>query len=369
MINIPSLKIRDLEVSLIQGGMGLGVSVVNLVSAVAEQGGAGIIASVGLGLLRGHFSEEMAKRKNELLTLKGSQRRALQNHIYAKANSAALADEIRHARKKSNGIIGVNILHALNDYPSLVRTSVKENVDLIIVGAGIPKDLPKYLGDKNIKLLPIVSSARVANFICKAWKKYNKIPDAIIVEGPLAGGHLGFSLDDLTNSRVDSLEKIVKDVIEAVDNKIPVIGAGGIDSGKDIYRFHKLGAAGVQMASKFVTTFGCDGSEGFKQTYINAKKEDIILINSPLGMPGRVIKNDFTEKIKSEKINFKCKYDCLKGCNPAKSPYCIIEALIQAQKGNLKDGFAFAGAKAYLAKEIVSVEDVFKNLEREYNSC
>ncbi|MEK6925828.1 MAG: nitronate monooxygenase [Nanoarchaeota archaeon] len=373
MTNWPLLKIGHLEVNLIQGGMGVGISGERLASEVAENGGAGIIASVGLGLLKGYFDDEYAasKKRGDFNGLSGKERRDLQNKIYADTNSAALADEIRMAKRKTNGVLGVNIMHALTDYPSLVKTAVQENVDLIICGAGIARDLPNYLDGKNILLVPIVSSARVAKIIVKSWTQLKHSPDAVVVEGPKAGGHLGYSAEQLEDSDFVSygLERIISDVIKEVGPDISVIAAGGIYTGKDIYNILKHGAAGVQMATRFVTTEECDAHPEFKQAYLNSSEEDIVIIKSPVGMPGRAIRNNFLETVMTKKIPFKCDYDCLKSCNPFNSPYCIADALISAQKGNMEKGFVFAGTNAYRAEKIVSVKDVFDSLEAEYSNA
>ncbi|MEK6917859.1 MAG: nitronate monooxygenase [Nanoarchaeota archaeon] len=373
MVNWPLLKIGHLEVNLIQGGMGVGISGENLASTIAENGGAGIIASVGLGLLKGYFDNEFeaAKKRGDFNGLTGVEKRELQNKIYANTNSDALADEIRKARRKTNGVIGVNIMYALTDYPSLVKTSVKENVDLIICGAGIVRDLPKHLEWKKTMIAQIVSSARAADIIVKSWTQLGHPPDAIVVEGPKAGGHLGYSLEQLEDSEFVShgLESIISEVINLVGSKIPVIAAGGIYTGKDIYDILKYGAAGVQMATRFVTTKECDADPKFKQAYIDSKKEDIVIITSPVGMPGRAIKNKFLEAVATQRVPFQCYYDCLKSCNPFSSPYCIADALINAQKGNIEEGFAFAGTNAYRADKIVSVRDVFDLLEREFSNA
>lgn len=347
--NIAPIRLGNLEFSLIQGGMGVGISQDNLAVAVANEGGAGIIASVGLGLVG----------------------------KYSNLNSDALRETIRAARRKTNGVIGVNIMHVLSDYEEHVKIAIEEGVDLIISGAGIPKNLPHFLNGKKTKLLPIVSSARLATMLCKYWSnQYNHLPDGIIVEGPKAGGHLGYSSEQLDNSNFveHGLEKIVSEAIRAVNSfettkKIPVIAAGGIFYGRDIKRFHELGAAGVQMATRFVTTHECDADIKFKEAYINSTKEDTIIIKSPVGMPGRAINNKFLERVRQgEAIPTKCKYHCINSCIPPESPYCIANALIESQRGNLENGFAFCGSNAYLTKEfgIVSVKQVFESLDREY---
>jgi len=357
MIDLPKFKIGELEINLIQGGMGVGISLSGLASAVANCGGAGIISSVGLGLLK--YSKNSVEY-----------------------NKRALREEIRNARKMSKGVIGVNIMHAVTDYKDLVKVAVDEEIDLIIVGAGIPKDLPNLVKDKSISLVPIVSSERLAEIITKAWKRQGKIPDAFIVEGPKAGGHLGFEYEGLINNNSPKLEDIAKEVINfanSFDNHIPVIVAGGIYTGQDIAYYKNLGTAGVQMATRFVTTKECDAHDKFKQAYLNAKKKDLVIIKSPVGMPGRAIMNSFLEDvIKGKKKKFNCKYQCLKTCDPKKSLYCIAEALINAHQGNLDEGFAFAGSNAYLCtpetclnkdRNFISVKTLMQRLSDEYKTC
>jgi NAD(P)H-dependent flavin oxidoreductase YrpB (nitropropane dioxygenase family) len=259
---------------------------------------------------------------------------------------------------------------ALSDYDSLVKTAVEEDVDLIISGAGLPLNLPGYLNGKDIKLIPIVSSARTFQIICKRWKShFDKLPDAVVVEGVRAGGHLGYSYESVTEETAPALEEIIEEVIKIANSfepKIPVIAAGGIFDGKDIAHFLKLGASGVQMATRFVCTDECDAHDNFKQAYLNARAEDITIIKSPVGMPGRVINNSFVEKIKQGKtMPFTCNYRCLRTCEPKKAPYCIAKVLANAANGKLDESFAFAGSNAYLCKEIISVKSLVEKLSEE----
>jgi NAD(P)H-dependent flavin oxidoreductase YrpB (nitropropane dioxygenase family) len=346
---IPALKIGKLEICppIIQGGMGVRVSKANLASAVADTGCAGVIASVGLG---------------QFENCPGSE--------FVKVNEEALRCEIRKAKSLTSGIIGVNIMVALANYDSLVKTAVEEDVDLIISGAGLPLNLPEYLNGRDIKLIPVVSSARTFQIICKRWKnRYNKLPDAVIVEGARAGGHLGYSYESITDNTTPTLEKIIQETIKIADHftsDIPVIAAGGIFDGDDIAHFLKIGASGVQMATRFVCTDECDAHDNFKQAYLNAKAEDITIIKSPVGLPGRVINNSFVEKIKQGKtIPFKCNYKCLKTCEPKKAPYCIAKVLANAAQGKLADSFVFAGSNAYKCSEIVSVKELVEKLTQE----
>ena len=359
MNNWSKLKIGNLEldVPIIQGGMGVKISGKNLASAVANEGGVGVIASVGLGLKIG---------EDGLLYHSGD---------YSQANANALKEEIRAAREMSRGVIGVNIMYALSDFPELVKTAVEENVDMIISGAGPARDLPDYLNGKDIKLLPIVSSLKAAKVMYKSWNRLGHAPDAFIVEGPLAGGHLGFKYEDLINNTAKSLEEITKEVVEFAGD-IPVISAGGIYTGQDIKEALEWGAAGVQMATRFVTTKECDANNKFKWEYLNASKEDIILIKSPVGLPGRVVNDDYLKKLEKEgRIKFPCDYQCLKTCNPKESPDCIADALVRAQAGDLDGGFAFAGANAYRCTpetcldengEFISVKTLMQRLSHEF---
>ncbi len=354
--DLKELKIGDLTAKLpiIQGGMGVGISLSGLASAVAKEGGVGVIATAGIGMLEPDFSKN-----------------------WLEANIRALKREIKKARELTKGILGVNIMVALSNYTDMVRTAIEDEIDIIFSGAGLPLNLPQFLkGSAKTKLVPIVSSGRAAGIICKKWsEKYNYLPDAIVVEGPRAGGHLGFK-EDKINDPEYSLEKLIPEVIKAVrpfkerhKKPVPVIAAGGIYTGEDIYKFLQLGASGVQMATRFVTTYECDASIKFKQTYIDSSKEDIVIIKSPVGMPGRAIRNKFIDDAnKGEKKPFECPYHCIITCDYKKSPYCIALALLNARKGNLEHGFAFAGENAYRAKGIISVKELIESLIEEYKN-
>lgn len=354
---MPGLSIGAFKskMPIIQGGMGVGISLSSLASAVANAGGVGVIAGAGLGF------DNPGYRKNPLET-----------------SRQVLREEIQKARKLTDGIIGVNIMAALTNFSDMVRTGISEGIDVIFAGAGLPLDLPGYLS-KGCKtaLVPIISSARAADIIIKKWvMKYDFLPDAFVVEGPLAGGHLGFKEEDLNNCNF-SLERLIPQVLEKIKSyeekfkkKIPVIAAGGIFSGGDIHKFLKLGAAGVQMGTRFVATNECDASDEFKKQFLKCTKEDIGIIKSPVGLPGRAIRNKFiSDSQEGKKHPFKCPFHCIKTCKLEESPYCIALALLNAKKGNMQGGFAFAGTNAHEVKEILSVEKLMDNLKKEYKEA
>jgi nitronate monooxygenase len=347
--NLPSLRIGDLEINppIIQGGMGVRVSRAGLAAAVANEGCAGVIATVGLGRFEDHPGSK-----------------------YMHVNGQGLRDEIRKARTMTDGVLGVNVMVALTDYDNLAGVAADEGVDLIISGAGLPLDLPKFVEGKATKLVPIVSSARALAVICRKWQRtYDRLPDAVVVEGVKAGGHLGFSFEEANEGTAPDLDDILKDVIETANSytpAIPVIAAGGIFDGSDIARVLRLGAAGVQMATRFVCTDECDADQRFKQAYLDAKKEDITIIRSPVGLPGRVLNSPFVERVKrGETIPFKCSYKCLKTCDPKTVPYCIAKVLVNAADGNLDRSFAFSGENSYRIDKIVPVKELVAELAAE----
>jgi nitronate monooxygenase len=290
----------------------------------------------------------------------------------------ALTREIRRARELSDGIIGVNIMVAQSNFSQAATCAMEEGIDLIISGAGLPLRLPglKKEGCKT-KLVPIVSSGRAAGILCKRWtQSYDYLPDAFVVEGPMAGGHLGFKPEEIFDPAF-ALEKLVPDVIEAVKpyeekygRGIPIIAAGGVYTGEDICKFLEMGASGIQMATRFVGTHECDAHMPFKQAYIDCKEEDIVIVESPLGLPGRCIGGPFTESIKrGEKHPFKCPFHRIITCKGQESPYCIAYCLANAKVGRLDKGYAFCGANAYRVNEIVSVKELIQTLEVEYKEA
>ncbi len=337
---------------IIQGGMGVGISLSGLASAVANEGGVGVISAAGLGMIR-----------------RGSTKDFLANSI------SGLKQEIRLARKLSSGVIGVNIMVALTNFADLVQASIEEGIDIIFAGAGLPLDLPKYLvpGSKT-KLVPIVSSARAASIICQKWKTtYDYLPDAIVVEGPKAGGHLGFKLHQIADANY-TLEKLIPEVLAVVSEiklehgqDIPVIAAGGIYTGADMAAFLDMGAAAVQLGTRFVTTYECDASDEFKQAYLEAGIEDVKIIKSPVGMPGRAIRSPFLEDMEAGKRHPKtCPVNCIHNCDIKTAPYCIMASLTSALRGNFRRGYAFAGSNVWRTNKIISVRELMQALKKEY---
>lgn len=340
---------KESRYPIIQGGMGVGVSMHNLAGNVSKEGGIGIISTADIGYQEEDFKENPIK-----------------------ANLRAIGKEIRKAREIAgeDKILGVNIMVALKSYAKIVKECVKNKIDLIVSGAGIPKDLPEYVQGTSTKIAPIVSSLRCCKLIVKHWiKKYNYVPDMIVIEGPEAGGHLGFSREELNGENVLKLEDITKEIVQYVDEvekeynkKIPVIAAGGIWDNKDINKYLNLGASGVQMATRFVATYECDASTTFKQAYIDANKEDIKIINSPVGMPGRAIYNEFMKQTEKEKCKIDRCYNCIKTCDIKNTPYCITKALVNAVKGNMENALIFCGSNVDKVKKIVSVHDLIQEL-------
>lgn len=342
-MSISELRIGDLcaRIPVIQGGMGVGVSLSGLAGAVAAAGGVGIISTAQIGYRDPDFGRHPIE-----------------------CNLKAIGEEIKKAREKANGgIIGVNIMVATRRYEDYVKAAVEAGVDLIISGAGLPMTLPEISG--NARIAPIVSSRKSLSVISKYWqKKYSRKPDLIVIEGPLAGGHLGFSkeeIDAYTVTNEKNYDDEVKAIIELANElEVPVVVAGGVYERKDMEHYLAMGAKGVQIATRFVTTRECDASDAYKQAYIDAKKEDIVIVKSPVGMPGRAIHNAFLDKVAAgERFMRGCR-QCIITCKPDTAPYCITEALINAVEGRLDEGLIFCGSNAYRANRIETVADIME---------
>lgn len=342
------LVIGDLiaKVPVIQGGMGVGVSLSNLAGAVALEGGIGVISTAQIGYRLPEFDLHPIE-----------------------ANLKAIGDEIAKAKEKAKGgIIGVNIMVATRRYEDYVKAAVEAGVDLIISGAGLPMTLPELVKGVKTKIAPIVSSVKSAQVICKYWlKKYNRLPDMVVIEGPKAGGHLGFSKEQLAHMEELDYDTEIRNIIETVDGfgkmqdkEVPVVVAGGIYTREDMEHALSLGAKGVQVATRFVTTYECDASMAYKQAYLDAKKEDIVIVKSPVGMPGRAINNAFMKKAAEGRIPHGRCHLCVQTCKPEETPYCITDALVNAVKGNLDEGLIFCGENAWRSNKMESVKDIMQ---------
>lgn len=345
------LIIRDLvaKVPIVLGGMGVGVTGSKLAAAVAKQGGIGVLSGVNIGYKESDF-----------------------NTNWLEANLRVLKKEIIEAKNNSlDGVIGVNFMVAMNSYAEHVKVAIDAGVDIIISGAGLPLDLPKLVEGTKTKIAPIVSSGKAAKVITKKWvKTYGKIPDAIVLEGIKAGGHLGFKKDDIDKddfnivNTLKDIQKVLKPYEEEFDYHIPIIVGGGVYTKEDMDNLLKEGADAVQMSTRFVATYECDAADEFKQSYIEAEPEDVSIIISPVGMPGRAINNKFVQNLakgikpKIEKCN-----NCLSKCSPATTPYCISKALINSVKGNVENGLIFAGSNVSKVKKMMSVEEIFDELK------
>ena len=353
-MSIKPLKIGSLTVEkpIIQGGMGVGVSLGNLAGAVAKEGGIGIISSAQIGYREPDFDKDPLA-----------------------ANLRAIRKEYEKARKIApDGVIGFNIMVALKHYEEYVQAAVETGADIIISGAGLPTELPKLVGDAGTMLAPIVSTGRSVGVILKFWdRKYNRVPDLLVIEGPKAGGHLGFTREQLTDyleeetadydEEIGKIIAVVREYEERYGKKIPVALAGGIENREQAQHAFALGADAIQVATRFVTTEECDADIRFKEAYLKAKEEDIVIVKSPVGMPGRAILNDFMKKVNAgEKIPHSPCHGCLRNCEPAKIPYCITDSLIHAAKGEVEDALLFCGAYAYRAEKLETVREVMDSL-------
>jgi len=329
------------DIPIVQGGMGIGVSLSNLAAAVANEGGIGTISGVQIGFREPDFLRDPVK-----------------------ANLRAIEKEIKKAREKTKGIIAMNFMAAMNNYELYVKKALEEKIDIIVSGAGLPLALPRLVKGTDTKIVPIVSSAKAAKIIIRSYLKADRLPDALVVEGPLAGGHLGFKMEELLENKCMSLVDIVKEVkllLKSYEDeykvKIPLIAAGGIRTRHDIIQLKEAGADGFQIASLFVPTLECDAHQNFKSAYINASDDKISIIKSPVGMPGRAIETNFLTRGKS--IIENC-YKCMPGCNPKEIPYCISEGLMNSVEG--RDGLIFSGANLSSVNKMTSVREVINNL-------
>lgn len=348
------IKGKTLDFPLIQGGMGVGISLGSLAGAVAAQGCMGVISTINPGYGEFDFYDDPAA-----------------------ANRRALTREIRHARviAGGRGMVAINAMVATTSYEDCIKTAVEAGVDAIISGAGLPGKLPGLVKDADVALAPIVSSGRAAALICRLWQRHHGVtPDFIVIEGPQAGGHLGFDRASVLNGEAPALAQILPDVLEAIvpaeqqaGRAIPVFVAGGVFSGKDLAYYQNLGAAGVQIATRFIATEECDASQAFKDQIIAARADDAVIVQSPVGMPGRALNTALVQAV-AEGQTFpaqKC-IRCLVPCNPAKTPYCISQALIAAVQGDAEKGLFFCGSNVGRITAMTTVPKLIEEIKTEW---
>ncbi len=351
MLQSVTIGERILEVPVIQGGMGIGVSRSRLAGAVAREGGMGVISAAQVGY------DELDFRKDP----EGANLRALKEHIRR-------AKEISGGR----GLIGVNLMAVTQLYSDYVKVCADAGADAVISGAGLPLSLPKDAEGSSLLIAPIVSGAKSARVILKSWdRKFQRTADFLVIEGPLAGGHLGFSPEELEQIDMEAYDEEIRGILKVKESfeekygkKIPVFSAGGIFSADDVKHQIELGCDGVQVASRFVVTEECDASPEYKRAYIEAKDEDIEIIKSPVGMPGRALHNAFVSRVSDGGQKIVGCFNCLKACNPKTADYCITQALIDAVKGDRENGLFFCGARVGDIQEMTTVKELMEELTR-----
>lgn len=370
-MELKSLKIGKYEIKypIIQGGMGLGISWNKLAGNVSLNGGLGVISSVGTGYYehRAHITKELNSKPYDSV------------NFYSRNGFKAIIDNAR--KICGDKPLAANIMCASNDYARIVKDACEHGINIIISGAGLPTNLPELTkGFADVALVPIVSSAKALKIICKRWyERYNRLPDAVVLEGPLSGGHQGFTYEQCLDPNYQ-LENLIKPVVDEASkwaevggNPIPVVAAGGIWDHDDIVKAISLGASGVQMGTRFIGTHECDAADGFKEVLLNAKKEDIKLIKSPVGYPARGIQTNLLNLVeKNAGPKIQCISNCVAPCQRGKEAkqvgYCIADRLYDAVSGNKETGLFFSGANGYRLNEIISVKELMKKLVYGENS-
>jgi nitronate monooxygenase len=359
-MSFKSLKIGKYEIEkpIVQGGMGVGISWDQLAGTVSKEGGLGVVSSVGTGYYK---NKEYA---HKLV----ANRPLSEENFYSKDGFKAIIDNAR--KICGDKPLAANILYAINGYGDVVRNACELGVDIIITGAGLPTNMPEFTeGYPDVALVPIVSSPKALKIICRRWqKRYNRLPDAVVLEGPKSGGHQGFTYEQCQMDEYQ-LENLVKPVVaEAAEwGGIPVIAAGGIWDKNDIETMIELGASGVQMGTRFIGTYECDAHANFKKVLLDAKKEDIQLMASPVGYPAQGVVTNLTRLVeKREGPAIKCISNCVAPCNRGEEAkevgFCIADRLSDAYEGNTETGLFFSGTNGYRVNEIISVEDLMKKL-------
>ena len=345
-----------IEKPIVQGGMGVGVSWDQLAGTVSKNGGLGTIS----GICTAYYDN-----------LKYCKKVVNGRPIGAEAlnSKEAMMEIFKNARKIcGDKPLACNILHAMNDYSKVVEYAIEAGANIIVTGAGLPLELPKLVENHpDVAIVPIVSSGRALKIICKKWKAAGRLPDAVIVEGPKSGGHQGVKAEDLFLSE-HQLENIVSEVKEERDKwgDFPIIAAGGIWDNDDIQKIMELGADAVQLGTRFIGTYECDASEEFKNILINAKKEDIVIVKSPVGYPGRAIKTNLIKNLKADDQSIKCYSNCVAPCNigegARKVGFCIANCLGDSYNGKVDTGLFFSGENGYRVEKLVTVENLINEL-------
>ncbi|MBS5145029.1 MAG: nitronate monooxygenase [Butyricicoccus pullicaecorum] len=341
-----TLGCHTAKLPIVQGGMGIGISLSRLAGAVAKCGGVGTISGVHPGYRDPEFVKDPFR-----------------------ANLQAIGRELSRARQIApEGVIGFNFMSVMNHYDAYVREAIAQGADFIVSGAGLPTGLAKLAHGTKTAILPIVSSARALRLIVKSWLRADKLPDAVVVEGPLAGGHLGFKYDDMVSGDFPSLDDCLTEVLDYVHTleetyhtKIPVIAGGGVQTRADVMHLMQLGASGVQVGTRFVVTEECDAGQDFKNAYLHAKPEDVQIIKSPVGLAARALDGNLLRRAQTQgRIPVTHCYQCMSQCKQNEIKYCISEALLDAVQG--PNGLVFCGAGVSAIKELSTVPAVIAEL-------
>lgn len=347
---------RELALPLIQGGMGVGVSMGGLAGAVAAEGAMGTLSTANAGWNEPDFAAHPQQ-----------------------ANLRALRREVQRAKRLAAGagLVAVNAMVATRQYADSVRTALGAGADAIVSGAGLPLELPALAESFEALLAPIVSGPRAAQLICRTWaKRYGRVPDFVVLEGCQAGGHLGFEEADLLSGRCTPLSRLIPEVLAALrpfeekfGRAIPLFCAGGVATGAEMARCTRLGAAGAQLATRFIATEECDASQGYKDVLLAARPEDLRIIHSPVGMPGRAVNSPLVQRLAAgmRQSPAHCS-GCIKSCRPAETPFCITHALIEAVKGNWEEGLFFSGSRVDLVDRMRTVPDLIDELMKEWRA-
>lgn len=358
-----TIRGKYLPLPILQGGMGVGVSLDRLAGAVAACGGMGTISTAVCGFDEPDFAADPRG-----------------------ANLRSLAAQVRRAKEAAHGagLVAINAMVATTQYAESVRTALRAGVDAVVCGAGLPRDLPAIAAEvpeSDAALAPVVSGGRAAGLICRLWDKHHhRIPDFIVLEGPLAGGHLGFSKEEAQEAQAGHpkpLSDLLREVLEAIapyrdkyGQDIPVFVAGGISDGAEMARYMKEGAAGAQFATRFIATEECDAAPAYKQRLLDARDKDIAIVQSPVGLPGRALRSPLIERVEAgtQPPVERC-MKCLSACDYKTAPYCISRALIAAVRGDWENGLFFCGAGAGKVHRLSTVRAQMEQIMNEWRAA